>query len=256
KCDKNGKHGSKRSSVDSGQPSGTPLPLPPPPPRPSVVDSTSPASTTTSNQSYYNSWWRYSSWLGLTTSSFFSSNNVDSTTDQTADEAQLQRRRQQQQENEEEGESTADSSFNHSTSSSSSPPSSSSASIILADTIFELLDEFAEHTNNNIDYTSINYPVFLQFICTIDGCSLRLIDSQQEEAMHAYAVRNSSRRERDSSQLTPLFPVVVYPSYHQYGCNLESDATTANVTADDAQERRVFSLIYEVNPVKINADYV
>ncbi|CAH8862925.1 unnamed protein product [Trichobilharzia szidati] len=313
KCDKNVKHGSKRSSVDSGQSSATPLPFPPPPAS-SVVDSTSTSTstastTTTPNQSYYNSWWRYSSWLGLTTSSFFSSNtttttvnNVDSSiTDQTADEIQ-----KQQQDEEEGGESADDSSFNHSTS--SSPPTSST-SIIIADTIFELLDEFAEHTNNNIDYTSINYPVFLQFICTIDGCSLRLIDSQQEEeAMHAYMVHpafvsisgqqmnfslairpkcnsyristyiqsftvhderwssaqqsnssSSSSHERDSSSqlTTPLFPVVVYPRYH-HGYHLESDMTTAATTviADDAQERRVFSLIYEVNPVKINADYL
>lgn len=52
--------------------------------------------------------------------------------------------------------------------------------------IFELLDEFAAHTNN-IDYTCITYPIFVQLICTVDGCSLRLID-HLEESVETYSV--------------------------------------------------------------------
>ncbi|CAH8607379.1 unnamed protein product [Heterobilharzia americana] len=100
-----------------------------------------------SNRSWYG-WWRYSSWLRMT--SFLSSttlNEVDNSINCVIQST---------------GQQSIGSDLN--------PP--------VTNTIFELLDEFAAHASN-IDYTCITYPIFLQFVCTIDGCSLKLVDRHQ-----------------------------------------------------------------------------
>ncbi|CAH8607345.1 unnamed protein product [Heterobilharzia americana] len=57
----------------------------------------------------------------------------------------------------------------------------------------------------------------------------------------------------NSTQPTPIFPVVLFPRYQSTSSKVSIDNSLNTVSN---QERRVFSLIYEVNSTKINVDYL
>ncbi|CAH8582680.1 unnamed protein product [Schistosoma rodhaini] len=225
---------------------------------PGIHPSTAIESSSTANQSWYYTWWRYSSGWGI--HSLLSS----LTSSTTVDELQSNVDRLNQPVTEQQ---TIDSDLNHS----------------MNDTIFELLDEFASHTNN-IDYTGVTYPIFVQLVCTVDGCSLRLIDHLEESVEtythpafisisgkqlyfdlevrpQCYSYRLSTHIQsftvhderymlknckQTSSQCIPMFPVVVFPRYQ----------TSSLSTNKQSNEKQVFSLIYELNPSQKNVDYV
>ncbi|KAK4468183.1 hypothetical protein MN116_008070 [Schistosoma mekongi] len=233
---------------------------------PEIPNSTGNDNLSAANQSWYYSWWRYSSWWGINSflpslsSSSVAVNELQSNVEKSNEPVTDQQ--------------TVDSELKHS----------------MADTIFELLDEFAAHTNN-IDYACVTYPIFVQFVCIVDGCSLKLIDHQGSVEMYTHpAFINISgqqmyfileirpqcnsyrlstyiqsftvRDERymlkncahsSSAQSIPIFPVVVFPYYGGKSSSI-SQQLCSDVVPD--LDKRVFSLTYEVSPAQKNVDFI
>ncbi|TNN05925.1 Vacuolar protein sorting-associated protein isoform 2 [Schistosoma japonicum] len=233
---------------------------------PEMPNSTGNDNPLATNQSWYYNWWRFSSWWGINSflpslsSSSVAVNELQSNVEKLNEPVTDQQ--------------TIDSELNHS----------------MADTIFELLDEFAAHTNN-IDYACITYPIFVQFVCIVDGCSLKLIDHQGSVEMHTqsafvnisgqqmyfileirpqcnsyrlstyiqsftvqderYMLKNCTHS--SSTQSIPIFPVVVFPYYGGKSSSI-SKRLCSDVVPD--LDRRVFSLTYEVNPAQKNVDFI
>ncbi|CAH8574319.1 unnamed protein product [Schistosoma haematobium] len=230
---------------------------------PGIHPSTVTGNSSTANQSWYYTWWRYSSGWGIHSllSSLTSSttvnelqSNVDNLNQSITDQQ------------------TLDSDLDHS----------------MNEAIFELLDEFAAHTNN-IDYTCITYPIFVQLVCTVDGCSLRLID-HLEESVETYShpafislsgkqvyfdleVRpqcNSYRLSTHIQSFTIRDERYMLKNLKQSSLSSPSSQcipmfpvvvfpryqASSFTTDKQSNERHVFSLIYEVNPSQKNVDYI
>ncbi|VDP47006.1 unnamed protein product [Schistosoma curassoni] len=230
---------------------------------PGIHPSTVTGNSSTANQSWYYTWWRYSSGWGIHSllSSLTSSttvnelqSNVDNLNQSITDQQ------------------TLDSDLDHS----------------MNEAIFELLDEFAAHTNN-IDCTCITYPIFVQLVCTVDGCSLRLID-HLEESVETYShpafislsgkqvyfdlevrpqcnsyrlsthiqsftvhderyMLKNRKQSSSSSPSSQCIPMFPVVVFPRY-------QTNSLTTDKQSNERHVFSLIYEVNPSQKNVDYI